>query len=77
MPLLLVILPLQTCGKPFDSVVFGGARVHEVEVQDLRFPLIVFWGVRFELEVVYEASHILLKFCLNPFGESGDGLMGS
>ena len=39
-PLLLVILPLQTRGKAFDLVVFGVARVLEVEVQDLRFPMI-------------------------------------
>jgi hypothetical protein len=34
-PLILVILPLQTRGKLSNSVVFGGARVPEVEPQDL------------------------------------------
>jgi hypothetical protein len=34
-PLFLVILPLQTHGKPFDLVVFVGAQVLEVVVQDL------------------------------------------
>jgi hypothetical protein len=33
--LFLVTLPLQTHGKLFDSVVFGGARVLEVEPRDL------------------------------------------
>jgi hypothetical protein len=33
MPIFLVILPLQTCGKAFDLVV-GVSRVLEVEAQD-------------------------------------------
>ena len=36
-PLFLVILPLQTRGKAFDLVVFGVARVLEVESFDSRF----------------------------------------
>jgi hypothetical protein len=35
----LVILPLQTRGKLSDLVVFGGARVLEVEPRDLQFPM--------------------------------------
>jgi hypothetical protein len=39
-PLFLVTLLLQTCGKLSDLVVFVGARVLEVESRDLRFPMI-------------------------------------
>jgi hypothetical protein len=39
-PLFLVTLRLQSRGKLSDSVVFGGARVLEVEPRDLRFPMI-------------------------------------
>jgi hypothetical protein len=46
-PLFLVTLPLQTCGKLSDLVVFVGARVIEVWSRDLRFPMIESVSVKF------------------------------
>jgi hypothetical protein len=46
-PLFLVTLPLQTCGKLSDLVVFVGARVIEVWSRDLRFPMIESVSVQF------------------------------
>ena len=46
-PLFLVILPLQTRGKAFDLVVFGGARGEVFLVVGLRFPMIESVSVEF------------------------------
>jgi hypothetical protein len=46
-PLFLATLPLQTRGNLSDLVDFGGARGHEVESQDLRFPMIESISVQF------------------------------
>jgi hypothetical protein len=46
-PLFLVTMPLQTCGKLSDLVDFGGARVLEVEPRYLRFPMIERISVQF------------------------------